>query len=164
MKISSSSLLVMLLAVVVVNASDSPYIFIGASSNPAPVTPQSVQKVSDLAAEMYSRWEALDQACDFRAVFAVAYLYMTASAKNLVQDLYFDVGNKMADFIPSTLKAPSIYCPTKMNKKNKTNIHSFSLDFAARYIAAYDAWEAGNLNAVTGPWLVTFNFGATNKR
>jgi hypothetical protein len=77
---------------------------VGPSTNPAPVTNASIQKVSDLASEMYSRWEVLDQACDPRAVFAVAYLFMTANARRLITDLYFDDGNNMADFILSMSK------------------------------------------------------------
>jgi len=108
---------------------------LGPSANPAPVTAASIQKVSDLATEMYNRWQALDQVCDPRAVFAVAYLYMTANARRLISNLYFDDGNKMADFI--------------------TN-------FAGRYITAYDNYVAGNMSGVSMPWQIAFNFALGN--
>jgi len=106
---------------------------VGPSTNPAPVTNASIQKVSDLASEMYSRWEVLDQACDPRAVFAVAYLFMTANARRLITDLYFDDGNNMADFI---------------------------LTFATRYITAFDNWASNDTAGVSDPWQIAFNFGA----
>jgi len=34
--------------------------------------------------------------------------------------------------------------------------------FAGRYVAAFDAWEAGNFTAVSQPWMIAFNFGASN--
>jgi len=91
--------------------------------------------MTTLAQNMYNRWYALDQACDPRAVFAVAYLYMTANAKRLITNLYFDDGNNMANFIHV---------------------------FASRYISAYDNWAAGNLSGVSQPWQIAFSFALGN--
>jgi len=129
----SLSLLVVLFACV--GAQYSNPVQVGPSTNPAPVTNASLQIVSDLATEMYNRWEVLDQACDPRAAFAVAYLYMTANAKRLITNLYFDDGNKMAGFIHN---------------------------FATRYITAYDNYADGDLSDVSSPWLVYFNFALDN--
>eukprot|EP01119_Soliformovum_irregulare_P002170 TRINITY_DN1233_c0_g2_i1.p1 TRINITY_DN1233_c0_g2~~TRINITY_DN1233_c0_g2_i1.p1 ORF type:complete len:280 (+),score=38.97 TRINITY_DN1233_c0_g2_i1:32-871(+) len=104
---------------------------IGPSTNPAPVTSASISRITAIADDMYQRWYQLDAACDPRAVFAVAYLFMTANAKKLVQNLYFDDGNKMVDFIST---------------------------FAGRYLAAYTAWDNGQYNNVSLPWAVYYNF------
>jgi hypothetical protein len=108
---------------------------VGPSTSPAPVTDASIQLVSDIATDMYNRWYALDQACDPRAVFAVAYLYMTANAQRLITELYFDDGNNMANFIQT---------------------------FSTRYLTAYDNWEAGNMDGVSQPWQINFNFSMGN--
>jgi hypothetical protein len=127
------SLLVIVGVFALVGAQYSNPVQVGPSTNPATVTAASIQKVSDLASEMYSRWEALDQACDPRAPFAVAYLFMTANARRLITNNYFDDGNKMADFIQT---------------------------FATRYITAYDNWASNNTAGVSQPWQIAFSFAA----
>eukprot|EP01113_Clastostelium_recurvatum_P009694 TRINITY_DN146_c0_g1_i2.p1 TRINITY_DN146_c0_g1~~TRINITY_DN146_c0_g1_i2.p1 ORF type:complete len:317 (+),score=97.69 TRINITY_DN146_c0_g1_i2:102-953(+) len=109
---------------------------IGASANPATVTPQSITRITAIADDMYARWMTLDAQCDPRAVFAVAYLYMTANAKKLVVENYFDDGNKMVDFVST---------------------------FADRYISAFDAWDHGDQSTVSLPWAVYFTFLESNR-
>lgn len=108
----------------------------GPSAHPKAVSAAKIAKIQNLAAEMHNRWLVLDQTCDPRAVFAVAYLYMTHSAANLVSNGYFDDGNKMADFISN---------------------------FAQRYITAYDNYAAGNMAGVSRPWAIYFNALTSNR-
>jgi len=108
---------------------------VGPSANPAPVTDAAIAKISNLSQVMYNMWYSYDAACDPKAVFAVAYLYMTANAKKLVEHGYFDDGDKMVDFVST---------------------------FAGRFLAATDSWEAGN-TAVSDPWHVYFAFLESNR-
>lgn len=107
---------------------------IGPSTHPAPVSQSAITRTTNLATDMYNRWVALDAQCDPRAVFAVAYLFMTHNARILIQNNYFDDGNKMADFIET---------------------------FAARYVDAFDSWEAGHRANVSMPWAVYFTHCAS---
>eukprot|EP01119_Soliformovum_irregulare_P002169 TRINITY_DN1233_c0_g1_i1.p1 TRINITY_DN1233_c0_g1~~TRINITY_DN1233_c0_g1_i1.p1 ORF type:complete len:280 (+),score=39.28 TRINITY_DN1233_c0_g1_i1:37-876(+) len=109
---------------------------IGPSASPVAVSNSSLARITAIADDMYQRWYQLDAACDPRAVFAVAYLFMTANAKKLIQNLYFDDGNKMVDFIST---------------------------FAGRYLDAYTAWENGQYSNVSLPWAVYYNFLATKR-
>lgn len=109
---------------------------VGPSPNPRPVTQDAIRRITRIAQDMRNRWEALDADCDPRAVFAVAYLFMTANAKKLVQNRYFDDGNKMVDFVSA---------------------------FAGRYISAFDAWQNGDQDDVSLPWAVYYNFLASNR-
>jgi len=130
-----SSLLVAV-SLCLLSCTDAQGFTVGPSTHPVPVLQSSMDRISSLASDMYSRWEALDAACDPKAVFAVAYLYMTASAKTLIANNYFDDGNKMTDFIET---------------------------FAGRYISAFDNWAAGNQANVSAPWAVYFSFCESNR-
>jgi len=103
---------------------------VGPSPNPLPVLQSSIWTIGNLSVEMYDRWYALDAAYDPQAVFAVAYLWMTHSTKKLVESQYFDDGDKMVAFV---------------------------MNFAGRYIYAFDEWEAGRRENVSAPWTVYFN-------
>jgi len=78
----------------------------------------------------------LDAACDPNAVFALTYMYMTYGARVFIGNHYFDDGNAMA---------------------------AYTVHFATRYIDAFDAYVAGNLDDVSGPWIQTFNWAASGK-
>ena len=74
---------------------------VGPSTDPLPVSQGQLWRIGNLSLFMYNRWAAYDAECDPKAVFAIAYLYMTANAKRLVENGYFDDGDKMVDFITS---------------------------------------------------------------
>lgn len=109
---------------------------VGPSTNPAPVSQEAVWRIGNISANMYERWEAYDAACNPKAVFAMAYLFMTHNARNLVRDGYFDNGNKMVNFVTT---------------------------FAARYIEAIDEWESGRTWNVSQPWAVYFSSLESNR-
>jgi len=129
------SLLFVLLLVCYVS-SQIPTSTVGPSSHPAAVLPSSLYKIGNLSADMYARWLAYDTACDPKAVFTVAYLFMTANAKKLVENNYFDDGNKMVDFI---------------------------MAFAGRFLDATNEWEKGHTRNVSLPWMVYFNSCESNR-
>lgn len=70
---------------------------------------------------MQNRWEALDATCDPAAAFAVTYLVMTTYVKNAIVNNYFDWNGDM------TVE---------------------TLNFAARYSNAINAWIAGNVKTL----------------
>jgi len=110
------------------------YQYVGASSDPLPVSNESIASLVALTQDMQDRWLRLDGECSTSAVFADLYLWMTRGGLQTVQEGYYDDGNAMANLI---------------------------VVFASRYIAAIDTYYNGS--TPSPPWQQAFNFGATNR-
>lgn len=102
------------------------------SEDPDPATKESAKRLEKTARIMGHHWKSLDRDCDPDAVFALLYTLMTYGVMQHIEEGYFDD----ADYLSVITVA-----------------------FADLYLDAYDAWNAGDEDAVPKGWQEAFSWG-----